>query len=342
MAEKTIGVGIIGAGKAGRSFARTMGAMPGVRVRAICAGHPESAAAVARELGIPRGAADYRELLDDPSIEAVVVASPDPLHCEHAVAAASAGRHVLCEKPMCRSVAEAEAMIRAAGEHRVRLMVGFTERFAHPCLDARRRIAEGEIGRPRMVLARRCHPRTAVRGRGWLNDRQTGGVLHFVGTHNIDLVCWFMGGAPERVYAEMGRLVLEESQEFTDCAVATFRFPGGGVACLYETFGYPAGYPHGVDRSIEILGDRGVIRIDFMAQPLAIYTAEGCQVGDSVSWPVVGGAVQGALRAEVQHFLDCIRHGKRPLAGGEEGRLAIRIADAAREAAETGRAVSLA
>jgi predicted dehydrogenase len=336
-----IGFGIVGAGKAGGNFAQVLqGLSERARTIGFCTAHGKTAREAARRFHAELGVDKLSELLDRPDVQAVIVASPDRFHAEQVVAAAEAGKHVLCEKPMCRSVEEAERMIAACRDNGVTLMVGFTDRFNQPCLDAKRRIDAGEIGVPRMILARRCHPRSVVRGRKWLNDGETGGVLNYAGTHNIDLICWYMGEAPERVHGEMGQLILE-GQDFTDCAVMTFKFPNGGIAALYETFAYPDRYPHGVDRSVEILGDRGVIGIDLMNQPLRIHTAEGLSLADSLTWPQGPRGLEGALRAEVEHFLNCIREGRTPMTGGEEGKLAIRIASAARVASETGRSVRL-
>jgi len=336
-----IGIGIVGAGKAGGNFALALqGLAEQARIVGFCTAHGDTAREAARRFEAPLGTDKLGQLLGRPDVDAVIVASPDRFHCEQVIAAAGAGKHVLCEKPMCRSVDEAERMIAACGEAGVILMVGFTDRFNHPCLEAKRRIDAGEIGKPRMILARRCHPRSVVRGRRWLNDRETGGVLNYAGTHNIDLICWYMGAAPQRVHGEMGQLVLS-GQDFTDCAVMTFLFPDGGIAALYETFAYPENYPHGVDRSLEILGRKGVITIDLMSQPLRIHTDGGCSLADSLTWPQGRRGLEGALRAEVEHFLDCIRENRQPMTGGEEGKLAIRIVAAARRASETGRAVLL-
>jgi predicted dehydrogenase len=336
-----IGVGLVGAGKAGSNFAQALqGLSEQARIIGLCTAHGETAREAARRFQAQVGTDDLSQLIERADVEAVIVASPDRYHCEQVIAAAGAGKHVLCEKPMCRNVEEAERMIAACRDSGVILMIGFTDRFNQPCLEAKRRIEAGEIGVPRMILARRCHPRSVVRGRRWLNDGETGGVLNYAGTHNIDLICWYMGGAPERVHAEMGQLILE-GQNFTDCAVMTFRFPDGGIAALYETFAYPENYPHGVDRSVEILGDKGVIKIDLMSQPLMIHTAGGYSLADSLTWPEDSRGLDGALRAEVEHFLDCIRDGKRPMTGGEEGKLAIRIASAARRASESGHSVVL-
>ncbi|UCF96592.1 MAG: Gfo/Idh/MocA family oxidoreductase [Spirochaetaceae bacterium] len=336
-----IGIGIVGAGKAGSNFTRALQSLSEqARVIGFCTAHGETAREAARRFEVELGTDNLPELLGSPDVDAVIVASPDRFHCPQVIAAAESGKHVLCEKPMARNAEEAERMIAACRDNGVILMVGFTDRFNQPCLEAKRRIEAGEIGSPRMILARRCHPRSVVRGRKWLNDRETEGVLSYAGTHNIDLICWYMGGTPERVHGEMGQLILT-GQDFTDCAVMTFKFPDGGIAVLYETFAYPDNYPHGVDRSLEILGERGVIKIDLMSQPLHIHTAAGFSLADSLTWPQGSRGLEGALRAEVEHFLDCIRQGSTPITGGEEGRLAIRIAAAARRASESGRAVRL-
>ncbi len=340
MPDHDVGIGIIGGGKAGRNFALAIRSCAGAEVRMFCTRSEDSARTAAEFCGVAGWTADYPAMLQDPDIHAVIVATPDEFHCEHTVLAARAKKHVLCEKPMCRSPEEADLMIREARENGVILMVGFTERYSHPCMEARRRIDAGEIGTPRMMLARRCHPLSVLRGRAWVNDVETGGVLNYAGPHNIDLVCWLMGGPPERVYAEMGQLILKD-QDFTDCAVMTFRFPNGSIATLYETFAYPGAYPHGVDRNIEILGERGVLHVDFMSQPLKVYTDAGYEVADSVTWPMGERGIQGTLLAEVEHFIACVREGRTPLTTGEDGKLAMRIALSAREAAKTGKAIPI-
>ena len=340
MLEDRLGIGIIGGGKAGRNFALAIRSCSDAEVRMFCTRHEASAREAAEFCGVADWTTDYARMLEAPGVDAIIVASPDEYHCEHATLAARAKKHVLCEKPMCRSLEEADRMIRETRENGVIFMVGFTERYSHPCAEAKRRIDAGEIGTPRMILARRCHPLSVVRSRDWLNDASTGGVLNYAGPHNIDLVCWFMGSGPSRVYAEMGQLVLKD-RDFTDCAVMTFKFPNGSIASLYETFAYPGAYPHGVDRNIEVLGESGVLHIDFMSQPLEVFTDDGHQVVDSITWPMGERGIEGTLLAEAAHFVRCAREGRQPLTTGEDGRLAIQIAIAAREAADTGRAVAI-
>jgi len=335
-----LGIAIVGAGKAGRNMAHAVAASHTAEVIHVVSRTPQSAERLAAEVQAEHHGTDLDAALSDPRVEAVYVASPDRFHCEQTLAAVRARKHVLCEKPMCRSTGEAERMIRAAAEAGVTLMVGFSERFMQPCREAKERIAGGEIGTPVMILARRCHPKSIVRGRDWLTDTETGGVLDYAGTHNMDLICWYMDSPPVRVYAEMGQLVLRE-QGFTDCAVVTFQFQNGGIAALYESFAYPDPYPHSVDRSIEILGTRGRLMLDLMRQPLSVDAESGFHVADAVAWPRVEGRLCGALVEEINHFVRAIRNGDPVLTPGAAGLQAMRIAEAAHEACRTGRAVLL-
>ncbi len=336
--EPKVQVAIVGAGKAGAAHAQAFSECEGSRVVRVMSRTMASAQALARACGAERFGTDFAEVCDDPNVDAVVIASPDRHHHEQAVMAAQAGKHILCEKPLCRSEEEALDMIRAAEAARVVLMVGFVERFNHPCAEAKRRIDAGEIGRPAMILARRCHQKKVVRDRAWLNDEETGGVLSYAGTHNLDLMCWLMGSRPVRVYCESGRLVLAESQKFTDSAVMTLLFENRGIGCLYESFGYPDAYPHSVDRSIEVLGDRGSLRIDLMRQPLTVVTEQTVTLADSLTWPQLDGRLGGAISNQARHFVSCILERQPVLAPGEAGLLSIRIAEAARRAAESGQA----
>ena len=335
-----LGIGIIGCGKAGTNFALALRNCPTAAVRGVASRTEASARRLAEANPPCRWLTDYSDLLRDPSIDGVIVATPDRLHCEMVVAAAEAGKHVLCEKPMCNTVAEADRMIAACASAGVILMLGFTERYASTFRDAKSRLDSGEIGEPKMILARRCHPKSVIRGRDWLNDSETGGVLNYAGTHNIDLVCWLMAQPVRRVFAEMGQLVVED-RDFTDSAVMTFLFKNGSIATLYESFAYPVPYPHGVDRSIEVLGTRGVITVDMMRQPLQSVGEAGVMLGDAVTWPPDGEGLGGAIRAEAEHFVSCLRTGAKPLSSGEDGRRAILLAQAAREASRTGKAVDV-
>lgn len=341
MNDRKLKIAVVGAGKAGAAHGAAFCACGRAEVVRVVSRTRESARRLAEALPGASYGTDLDEALEDPRVDALVVASPDALHHPQTLAALKKGKHVLVEKPMCRTEGEAREMIAAARDGGLVLMAGFVERFNHPFAEAKRRILAGEIGRPVMILARRCHGKAVVRGRDWLNDGETGGVLSYAGTHNIDLIRWFMDSPVRRVYSESGRLVLPPEQRFTDCAVMTFLFANGGIAALYESFAYPDNLPQNVDRSIEILGEAGCIKVDMLDQPLVVYGSGNPVLGDSVTWPHFGGIIGGAVLNQARSFAACVLDGLPVPTPGEAGLEAVRIAAAAAEAARTGRAVEL-
>ncbi len=157
---------------------------------------PESLAALAERHGIPRTTADWRELAADPSIDAVVIGTPNALHAPQAIACLEAGKHVLVEKPMARTLAEAEAMNAAAAASGASLMVAHCWRF-HPDVRALRgRIERGELGR--VVKTRGYGVHAGWGPAGWFTDPELagGGALVDMGVHAIDTARYLLGDPP--------------------------------------------------------------------------------------------------------------------------------------------------
>ena len=165
MKNEKLHIAIVGAGKAGTIHAGAFSGCGRAEVVRVVSRTRESARKLAETLPGAAYGTGLDEALDDPRVGAVVVASLDRFHHPQAAAALRRGKHVLVEKPMCRTGEEARDLIAAAREAGVVLMAGFVERFNHPFAEAKRRIDAGEIGRPVMILARRCHGKAVVRGR---------------------------------------------------------------------------------------------------------------------------------------------------------------------------------
>ena len=146
-----IGVGIIGAGHFGAVHARAMAEVDEVRLVASCRENADAAAAFAAEHG-GTSYRDWRALLDDPAVDAVLIATPHDLHEEIAIGAAKAGKHILLEKPMAPNVAACDAVLAAADASRVKLMIGHVMHFALPCLKAKEIIDSGVLGAPVLGL----------------------------------------------------------------------------------------------------------------------------------------------------------------------------------------------
>lgn len=328
-------LGLIGIGKGGRTVALSQKGLPEIELVAVASTKSAAAREAAERYGARKYYSDYRELLNDREINAVFIATPNHLHCEMAVAAAKAKKHILCDKPMSLTLAEADMMITTARENRVKLMVGFVERFNVSFAVAKQILTSGRIGKPAMIFAKRAHkPRP---DRWVLDPKQSGGVLVLAGVHNIDLILWLLDSRPERIYAEMGSYVHDSG--FIDNVALVMKLKNGAIANMIESYCMPDKMPHGVDRRIEIIGTTGTIDVDMMKQPLVTCTNNDFRVEDTLTWPVICDEMTGALREELKEFARCILQDREPEANGEAGRMSLEVALAAHAAFEGKRIV---
>ncbi len=196
----TLGWAIVGIGAhADRYIAPAMRQARGARLGAVYSRNQARADSFAVRHGAPtcRGYTSVDELLADPLVQAVFIASPDALHAPQTIAAARAGKHVLCEKPMATTVADARAMVSACATARVKLGVGFHLRHHPAHIQARRYIREGFVGEPSMAWTQWHSPGSgSYTGlRAWKVDPAlaAGGVLAGYGVHCIDLLRYLLG-----------------------------------------------------------------------------------------------------------------------------------------------------
>jgi predicted dehydrogenase len=231
--------------------------IPGVRrgtrgeVVAIASRDGESARRVASELAIPRAHASYEALLRDPDVDAVYVPLPNHLHREWSIAAIRAGKHVLCEKPLALSAADAAEMVGAAADAGVLLMEAFMYRLHPSWLAARQLVAAGRIGRLRTVQSWFSYfndDPTNIR-----NDRAVGGgALMDIGCYSVNLSRMLFGAEPERVQAS----ILRDDPDGVDILTsAILTFPGGGSAT------FTCSIRAEDDQRVHIYGTRGHISI---------------------------------------------------------------------------------
>jgi scyllo-inositol 2-dehydrogenase (NAD+) len=312
---------IAGAGRAGANHAAHL--HPGE-----LAGVFDADADAARALAERYGATAHASLEDGlDGCDAVVVATPTFTHRELVVAAASAGRHVLCEKPMALDEAECEAMIAAARDAGVVLQIGFMRRFQPEFAEARRRIEAGDIGEPMVV-------KSLTRGPGlpppWAWDiERSNGMLAEVNSHDFDAVRWLAGSDIVRVYAETanrkGAARGVEAEHFYDNAVVALRFASDAIGTIDGTC--PADY--GYDGRMEVVGSEGLLVIgDVRGQPLLEVRDRdhGVVTPTHRTWPE---RFEAGYRAQMRAFLASARDGSAPAAGGEDGLAAVRAVRAA-------------
>jgi len=333
MAER-IGIGVIGCGAiAEHAHLPNYAAHPRAELVAVADVDRGRAEAMAEKFGVPNVYLDYRELLARDDIQAVSVCTPNYLHGVQTIDAARAGKHVLCEKPMALSIAEAEDMIDAAENAGVQLMVGFTHRFYHFNGKARELIAKGEIGRPYTVRVRFAHkgPYTSWSAvSDWFFDRQRagGGAVLDMGIHALDIARYVLDTEIRTVSANLATLSKDIQAE--DAAVISLEFINGTLGYI-ETGWHSYPGPLG----LEIYGSKGTIVVDYET-PLRLWTeAGGWQ--EMRDFPTDGG-----WPAEINYFVDALLAGEQVTPDGWDGIASLRAALAVYDAHSTGTRVALA
>jgi myo-inositol 2-dehydrogenase / D-chiro-inositol 1-dehydrogenase len=311
--------GLIGAGWIGSFHAETLAhRLPGVTLTAVADPDPAAAA----RLAAPR---DYRSALDliaEESIDAVAICSPAAFHTDLVVAAAKAGKHVFCEKPMALDLDDADRAIDAADAAGVTLQVGFNRRFADDFSAMRAKIVDGAIGTPQLLRSLTRDPgisaEIAARVKPWT-------IFNETLIHDFDTLCWLNPGARVvSVYAQADALVHPQFADtgFADTAVVQIRFDNGAFAVAEASFQAVYGY----DVRGEVFGSAGVLTAGRPPQDAGTGNTE---------------LFADAYVAQFAHFADAIRRGAEPSVTGQDARAALEVALAARESVETGAVVNL-
>ncbi|MGH2559190.1 MAG: Gfo/Idh/MocA family protein [Thermomicrobiales bacterium] len=243
----TIRVGVIGAGFGAAVHIPALHFLPETEVVAVCARRPERAHLVAAQHRIPTAVADYREIIRNPAIDAVVIATPPYLHHSMAIAALEAGKHILCEKPMARNLAETRDMVKIAAQARVVAMVNHEFRFMPARARAKELIDEGYLGEPRsasLVVFRSNLSDPNDTPFGWLMEQdKAGGMLGAAGSHHIDALRWWYGevkGVTGATATMVKRRRLADSTgtapvDADDTFAFILRFVNGAIATVHFT-----------------------------------------------------------------------------------------------------------
>ena len=324
--SESVGVAVIGVGRAGMIHARNFasGSIAGARLVAVAEPAEDARRKACRELQVGRAYSDYREVLSDATTDAIVVASPSAYHCEIVVAAAQAGKHILCEKPMAMNAAECDKMLAAVEQAGVKLQIGFMRRFDAGFVAAKQRIEAGEIGRVVLVKSLTHGPTTP---KPWMYDiRKSNGPLSEVNSHDIDTVRWFSDSEFEEVYAIAGNYRSPDAQQeypdFYDNVVLAARLAGGMQGSITGAQGVQYGY----DARCEILGEKGLITVGSLAaNSVTTHTARGSTASIVHSWTDL---FLDAYRAEDEDFVRCVREDSQPRADGRDGKAAVMVVNA--------------
>lgn len=340
-----VGVGLIDSQFISTIHAESVVRCDAAELLAVASPTAGNAAAFAAKLGIPQHFTDYREMLKMDEIAMVVIGSPNFTHCEIAIEAAAAGKHIVCEKPLCMNLAEADQMIEACRRAGVKLMYAEELCFAPKYLRLKQLLDEGALGRPVLIKQSEKHdgPHAA---HFWDVERAGGGVTMDMGCHAIEFFRWMLGRPKiSSVFARMGTYVHTDKTKGDDNAILILDFENGVTALAEESWTKLGG----MDDRAEVHGSKGVAYADLLhGNAIEAYSSTGYgyaveKAGSTIGWsyPIYEEAWNYGFPQEFAHFVACVKNDLQPLVTGEDGKAVLEVIFAAYESARTGCQVKL-
>jgi UDP-N-acetyl-2-amino-2-deoxyglucuronate dehydrogenase len=337
----SIRFGVIGSGFMGRTWAGVIARhVDAADARLVAVGGGSGAPDLAAEHGVP--ALEPSALIADPDVDAVIVATPVPSHRPLVVDAANAGKHVLVEKPMTSSVADAEAMVAAADAAGVRLGVVSQHRFRASPRAAKALIDEGRIGQLRMIRVAGPTAGWDVPTDSWQADRRQVSPYADWGAHACDLVRWLAGSSATRAYAEFASFT--DGPPADQSAMAQYVLENGALVQVWLTYELPE---PGLGSAMQLLitGSDGIIDLDSYGL-VRLGTPDGGwqTMFEQPAFDPLNAddpVRLGAYADQLRDVVAAIREGRDPLVSGREGARTQEMLEAAERSAETGEAVRL-
>jgi predicted dehydrogenase len=320
--------GLIGAGDiVRRRVAPALIDSPACDIVAVSRGRPELAAAFAADIGARRWYSHWQELVADPDVDCVYVATPVDVHAAQTIAAAEAGKHVLCEKPMAMSTAECDRMIAACRAHHVRLGIAYYRHFYPVILRVKALLESGDIGQPvfAQVNAFEYFDPAPDHPRRWLLDpaRAGGGPMMDFGCHRLE-VLMHLFGAVRRTAAVTANVVFDRAVE--DTAAVLLQFEGGPCAAVTVT--------HAAEErqdTLQVFGTRGSVHVEELnAGARRVRTGNQSRVE---SHPPAANI----HRPLIDDFVEALLTDREPAVTGEIGRAVAAIEDEIYAVAPSGR-----
>lgn len=335
---------LVGCGRISARHAQLLGegVIPGAKLAAVCDIVPAKAAAVAAKYAVP-AFTDMHEMMRDAAPDVVVVLTESGNHAKHVIELAHYRKHIIVEKPMALTLADADAMIRACDLAGVRLFVVKQNRFNVPVVKLREAMEAGRFGKLVMgtVRVRWCRPQAYYDQDPWRGTwALDGGVLTNQASHHVDLLEWMMGEV-QSVYAMTTTALVDIEAE--DTAVVALRFANGALGIIEAT---TAARPKDLEGSISILGEKGTVEIGgFAVNEIRVWNFVEPQDADqdvrskySVNPPNVYGY---GHQAYYEHVVASLRNNSAHLVDGLQGRRSLELINAIYESVETGREVAL-
>ncbi len=318
---ETVRICLIGCGRAGMIHARSYaGNVTNAELIALCDPFEENLRAANAEIPVKYLYTDYREVMKNSEIDAVIVVTPTQFHHDVVIAAANAGKHVFCEKPMANTETECDEMIEACRRNGVKLQLGFMRRFDQNFRRGKELIDAGAVGKVAMIKSNTYGPSEP---KPWMYDvHKSYGPIGEVNSHDFDTLRWYAGAEVRRIHAignnSRSPEVAEQFPDYYDSCCVLLEFKNGVIGTItgaqYVKYGY--------DSRAEILGTDGIIKVGAQrANEVELVTRDRKIETDSMdSWRTL---FREAYVAEAKSFIDCIQNNTTPEVTGHDGKMAL-------------------
>ena len=330
-----LNLGLFGAGRIGRIHAHNLTRrIPEARLSAVVDISREAAERCAADFGIPSFSEEEARIMEDPSIEAVVICSSTPTHPRLIREAAAAGKHIFCEKPLALDLQQIDDALEAVRDCEVKLQVGFNRRFDPSFHQAREAVAAGRIGTPHLVRVTSRDPAPPPAE----YVKASGGIFLDMTIHDFDIARYLAGDEIEEIYATGSTLIdpaIGRAGDL-DTALVTLRFAGGALGAIDNSRRAVYGY----DQRVEVFGSEGQVAV-------ANHTAHQAVVSNSrgVQGPLplyfFLERYQESYLAEMKAFIRSVMEDSPPPVTGRDGRRAVELGLAAWRSCRENRPVAV-
>jgi len=335
MNQKEIRVALIGAGRIGKLHGdNILAQFPNVKLAGVASVPMEAALEWTKQKGIDRVTEDYRELVNDPDIDAVLICSSTDTHAEIIIEAAKAGKHIFCEKPIASSVPRIVEALEAANKAGVKLQVGFNRRFDPHFAKAQEMVKEGKIGDLHLLRITSRDPEAPPVE----YVKVSGGMFLDMTIHDFDMARFLSGSEVEEVYASGAVLVdpaIGEAGDI-DTAVIQLKFANGAIGTIDNSRRAAYGY----DQRIEAFGSKGQVAVANVPESNAVLSNGEAVVGEKPQYFFLERYQQSFIR-EMRDFFDAIEKDTPTPVTGQDGLEPVLIGLAAARSVKENRPVKL-
>ena len=322
---KKLKIGVIGAGRIGKVHVATLAvSVPEAEIIAITDTDKSEATKLAETYGIKIIAKDYKEIIENPEIDAVVICSPTDTHAKYIVEAAKAGKHIFCEKPVDLSLEVIQNALDVVEKAGVKLMVGFNRRFDSNFMKMKLMVDEGKVGLPHIlkITSRDPAPPPAK------YSAVSGGMFLDMTIHDFDMARYIVGSEVTEVYTKATVLVDPEIGKAgdVDTAIITLTFANGAIGVIDNSRKAVYGY----DQRLEIFGSKGMVNVDNnYPENHRHYSADG--VHKSLPLNFFMDRYTEAYANEMKAFCKALSTNSKLPVTGKDGLISVAIALAAKK-----------